>query len=221
MYYRYPTFPSAPHFGALPWSPAAMAYEWSTRPAWRWEPPAHVREIRFLLLWEVQSRLAGIVLLALAASAAFWIGLAVMLPWALLATVVYENRRGAGLPDVVAPPARSETGNKRRWFAYGLKAWLFIGWQPIAYARISGPLLRRSQGCAAARAGRFTALAFGLVFFGVTPAHHLLRKAGYGPRRTYAMNLGARFLNTPFKLAQATLVVAAFSFAFHLPLPGS
>jgi hypothetical protein len=217
MYYRYPTFPSAPHFGTLPWAPAVVAYDWSTRPRWQAETPSHVREIRFLLLWEAQSRLSGIVLLALAASAAFWVGLAVMLPWALLATIVYEGRRKAGLPDIVEPPVRRATGNKLRWLAYGVKAWLFIGWQPIAYARITAPLLRGGRGCRATRGGRYAALGFGLVFFGVTPAHHLLRKAGYGRERVYALNVAGRFLNVPFKLAQATLVVAMFSFAFELP----
>lgn len=217
MYYRYPTFPSAPNFGMLPWAPAAAAYDWTTRPRWQAETPAHVREIRFLLLWEAQSRVSGIVLLALAASAAFWVGLAVMIPWALAATVVYESRRKAGLPDVIEPPARRPAGNKLRWLAYAVKAWLFIGWQPIVYARITGPLLRRRRGCRATRAGRYLALGFGLVFFGVTPAHHLLCKAGYGRERVYALNVVGRFLNTPFKLVQATMVVAVFSFALEMP----
>lgn len=154
------------------------------------------REMRFLALWEIQSRFSTLTTFILVATVGWWT-LPIMLIWALTATLVYEWLLSKGQPDLMEMGKPGFTG----WIV-GLLAFIFVGWRQVLYTHSVtryglNPGESRVKGLI-----RKILLGIGLVLFGVVPTHHLLKKAGYSKREIVWGNLAGRFLNVAFQILE-------------------
>ena len=168
----------------------------------------------FIAGWEAQSQVASVAFLALAAFCPLWSVIAVMLAWALIATVVYLLARGRGVPDLLAVEAdrRHDCAlSQARSLAGGcLRLWL-VGFQAFAFTRATRLLLMPGN-CIWRRALRTAVLSLGLTLFGVTTAEHLLRRAGFQGSRLTQLSLLGPFLNVPYRaLLSAAVTHTAMS----------
>jgi hypothetical protein len=172
----------------------------------------------FLTVWEAQSQAATAVLIGLVAFAPLAVTLSVMFTWALIAALVYNYARLRGLPDVfdsslVRPPA-----GPRRWSAWTvaasvaiMKVWL-AGVQPFLYARAFSSLLAGSvQQDWRKGVGRGVVLTLGLVLFGVTAAHHLLRRANLSDHVVLRLCCVGSFLNVTYRVTFSALIIGALT----------
>jgi hypothetical protein len=83
------------------------------------------------------------------------------------------------------------------------------GLHAFVFARASHVMLQEKEGCCKARRlARLGVLGFGLVFFGVSTAEHMLRTAGYTGRRLTQLSLIGPFLNVPYRVLLSAAVVA-------------
>jgi hypothetical protein len=171
-------------------------------------------DIGFAAVWEAQSQFSALVLVALLAFASFWTTLIVMLAWSLLATMVYFYGRSRGLPDLLEI-SRPKKSARSRWLSRitatlvtGVKAW-FAGIQPFLYSHACTPLLNSKASSRHMRAARYTTLGLGLTLFGVTAAHHILRKAGYSGSQVLHLGFVGSFLNVPYRILLGSIVINA------------
>jgi hypothetical protein len=166
----------------------------------------------FILFWEGQSQLSAIAYVALVAFGSFWLALGVMLAWSLTATVFFCAARERGYPNLLSTeilPKRSST-SQPLVHALGAcgRAWL-SGVHAFIFARCSCVVLAEKRGCCRARtAVRLLVLVFGLTFFGVSTAEHMLRTAGYAGKKLVRLSLIGPFLNVPYRVLVSTAVVA-------------
>jgi len=178
-----------------------------------------------LTLWEVQGQIAAFVLLALVAIAPIWVGAAIMILWSLLATSVYAWGRLRGLPDTLESKWSRPTLSRGRWQAWAratglsaVKTWL-AGISPFIYTRAFVPFLARPATCRRLQVARYAVLGIGLTLFGVTTAHHLLRKAGLPERHALRLSFVGPFLNVPYRIfASAIFLNGIWQFASRTPI---
>lgn len=141
--------------------------------------------------------------------------------WGLAVTHLYETARSYGLRDVMETPRPNKIGNKPRllhwlpitmsWLMYGLKVF-FLGYKQYAYTRGFRSLIQSRQG----GWPRTVVIAGGLMLFGVTASHHILRMAGLPVRQVYWGNMFARVLELPAKFVQTTAVMSLVQLALNL-----
>lgn len=182
---------------------------------WLGQKIPNFKEMEFLTLWELQSRVATLVRLGLVAVLTVTIGFlpaivitsVAMLPWGIIATLYYERRRRLGLADVfeVGVEAEVRSRNGWRWSQLGLKLFFFIGLQTWISAWLANWLFRQSGQRQSSHWGqrllRLGAMVVCLIFFGVTPAHHVLSRAGYDQDEVLRRNLLGRIPNTVYVTA--------------------
>jgi hypothetical protein len=137
-----------------------------------------------------------------------------MFAWALIATLVYYQARLRGFPDVfdssvVWPP--------RQWPSWAvaagvaiIKAWL-AGVQPFLYAKAFSGLLAGPATDWRRRLGRAVILAVALILFGVTAAHHLLRRANIPDRTVLRLCCLGSFLNVTYRVTLSALIIGALA----------
>jgi hypothetical protein len=174
-------------------------------------------EVGALTVWEIQSQISTLVLVALVAVLPIWTVLPIMITWALIATVAYSVGRRKGLPDVleaewpISAPSRTEWRRLVGVAALALvKAWL-AGLQPFIYARICRRVLLQPVRTWWSQVQRVIVLCAGLTLFGVTTAHHLLRLAALPERRAFRLLLVGPFLNVPYRVLLSALVINMLS----------
>jgi hypothetical protein len=150
----------------------------------------------FLAGWQVQSKLATIVMFGLLAVNT-WLALAVMLGWTVAATFAYYTARERGVPDFLAMSSSTCRATRTGQMLGGV--WL-VGINAFAFANVVRPLLREGSIGRRSPVMRAVVLAVGLIFFGVTTNQHMLQVAGYhGPKLLGLSSLGA-FLNVPYRV---------------------
>jgi hypothetical protein len=96
-----------------------------------------------------------------------------------------------------------------------VKAWL-AGVQPYLYCLL---LSRFFAGTAAGwrvRSARLALVGAGLTFFGVTAAHHILRKSDLKDEQVWRLSLAGPFLNVPYRIALSAVLLNA---VLHLAKP--
>jgi hypothetical protein len=135
-----------------------------------------------------------------------------MLFWSLSATVFFCAARERGYPNILsirALPKREVNTNALLHTAGAVvRAWM-AGLHAFVFARASHVLLQEKQGCCQARRfARIGVLGFGLVFFGVSTAEHMLRTAGYTGRKLTRLSLIGPFFNVPYRVLLSAAVVA-------------
>jgi hypothetical protein len=128
------------------------------------------------------------------------------------------------MPDLLeAHRASSERGTRRRLSLVGtagmavVKAWL-AGVQPFVYSRTVCRLLSKPVTGRRVRVVRGAVLLVGLTLFGVTTAHHMLRRAGYSERRIFQLSLAGSFLNVPYRIVLSAAVLNLLTNAVRLPI---
>lgn len=166
----------------------------------------------FVLFWEGQSQVSSIAYVGLVAFGSIWLAFGVMLAWSLLATVFFCAARERGYPNILSIRAlpKRDVSTNAVLHATGavLRAWM-AGVHAFVFARASHVLLLDKQGCCKARRfARFGVLGFGMVFFGVSTAEHMLRTAGYTGRKLTRLSLIGPFLNVPYRVLLSAAVVA-------------
>jgi hypothetical protein len=174
--------------------------------------------------WEIQSQLATFALIGLLAVMSVLPALAIMLCWSLVAGVVYCHGRRRGMPDLLEAQANSEPAlARRRMTIVGstllsvTKAWL-AGVQPFLYSRTACRVLTRPANCWRLRLARQAVLFVGLTLFGVTTAHHMLRKAGYSEGSIVRLSLAGSCLNVPYRILLSAAVLNVFTHFIALPI---
>jgi hypothetical protein len=189
--------------------------DWQTSVETLAEPRRGLYELGFVTLWELQSQLATIVLLALVAFAPIIVTLGVMISWSLLATCVYFHGRQRGLPDLLETTWNRPPLAPGQWCGWAaktgfslVKAWL-AGVQPFLYSRTFARILARPANCWRMRLAHGVVLSVALTLFGVTAAHHMLRKAGLPDRRVLQLSYVGSFLNVPYRILLSAIVVNA------------
>jgi len=183
-------------------------------------PLDRFREVGALTVWEIQSQLATFVLISLVALAPVEVTIGVMVTWAMLATIAYSFGRQRGFPDLLETrwsAAPKTHGWWRCWIVATLisllKTWL-AGIQPYLYTRLFCPVLALSIRRWYVSLARCLILTVGLTLFGVTAAHHLLRRAGLGDRQVLGYGLLGPLLNVPYRVFLSAFIInAALSFA--------
>jgi hypothetical protein len=150
----------------------------------------------FLAIWQVQSKLGSLALLALLAVSP-WSALVVSLLWTLAATFVYYTARHRGVPDFLAVSDSSCRAARTGQVLGGV--WL-VGLSAFAFANVLRPLLRSEPLCRRSRITRFGVLGVGLTLFGVTMNQHMLQVAGYRGPKLLAVSLAGAFLNVPYRI---------------------
>ena len=166
----------------------------------------------FILFWEGQSQASTIAYVGLVAFGSIWLALGVMLTWSLLATLFFCAARERGYPNLLsikALPQRKVSAHALLDAAGAIgRAWM-AGLYAFIFSRASGSFLLEKEGCCRARRfARLGVLSFGLVFFGVSTAEHLLRTAGYQGRRLVQLSLIGPFLNVPYRVLLSAVFVA-------------
>jgi hypothetical protein len=179
--------------------------------------------VGFVAAWEVQSQLATLVLIGLVATVPLAPALIVMLGWSFAACAVYCYSRRRGMPDLLdAHPERSAQERKHVWALKAavltlIKAWL-AGLQPFVYSRTVCRVLAQPSRCARTRLVRGAVLFVGLTLFGVTAAHHMLRKAGYSEDRIFKLSLAGSCLNVPYRLLLSATMINVASRVITAPV---
>lgn len=166
----------------------------------------------FILFWEAQSQVSAIAYVALVAFGSIWLALGVMLVWSLVATVFFCGARERGYPNILstqALPARQAGTQPVMYTLWACaRAWL-AGVHAFIFARCSCLFLTEKQGCGLMRRiTRFGVLGFGLTFFGVSNAEHMLRTAGYTGRKLVRLSLIGPFFNVPYRVLVSAAMVA-------------
>ena len=175
---------------------------------------ASLRYVSFVAVWELQSQLSTVVLVALVALAPPSVALGVMIAWSLLATVIYLIARGRGLPDLLAIGRPSLTGASRPssrlaglLMLFVVRVW-FVGIQAYVYSKTLCPVLdRQGERSVSRRLARLGVLATGLTMFGVLTSQHMLGRAGFGSRGALALGFLGSFLNIPYRVLLSAAVV--------------
>ena len=177
-------------------------------------------EIGFAAVWEVQSQIATVALVTLLAFVSIWTTLIIMLAWSLLATMVYLYGRSRGLPDLMEI-SRPKEWRRSSWFTRikatvvtGVKAWL-AGVQAFLYSHACSRVILSRGGSRPMQAARYAALGVGLTLFGVTAAHHILRKAGYSGSQVLHLGFLGSFLNVPYRILLGGVMVNAMLGVLH------
>jgi hypothetical protein len=172
----------------------------------------------FLTIWEAQSQAATAVLIGLVAFAPLAVTLSVMFTWALIATLVYNHARLRGLPDVFDSSLGWPTAWSSRWPGWlvaaavaVVKVWL-AGVQPFLYTKacsrlLAGPVHPDWK----RRVGRGVVVTVGLVLFGVTAAHHLLRRAEIPDHLVLRLCCVGSFLNVTYRVTFSALIIGALT----------
>jgi hypothetical protein len=183
-----------------------------------------VTGVGLVAVWEVQSQLATIALVGLLATTSIIPALVVMLCWSFIACAVYCYSRRNGMPDLLEGGGeRTSMSRRRRVSAAGgaamalLKAWL-AGVQPFLYSRTVCRLLSRPVTCRRIRLVRGAVLLVGLTLFGVTTAHHMLRRAGYSEHRIFQLSIAGSCLNVPYRVLLSAAVLNLLTNAVRLPV---
>lgn len=159
----------------------------------------------FLAFWQVQSKIATLVMFPLIA-VSVWLALAVMLVWSLTATVVYFQARQRGVPDLLSCPASTANRAALRTGQVLGAVWL-VGFNAFAFANVVRPLLRRPCRSRLSHVSRGVVLGAGLTLFGVTMNQHMLQVAGFsGGRLLFVSTLGS-FLNVPYRIFSGALTL--------------
>ena len=171
-------------------------------------------KIGFVTAWEIQSQLATVTLIALVAFLPLWFAVVPMLLWSLVATGLYYASRRRGLPDLFEAGRRPKAG-RASWPAMlfstllsAVKAWL-AGVQPFIYSRTFCRVLVHPGRSIATRTARMAVLGVGLTLFGVTAAHHMLRKAGLPEDKVLRLSFVGPFLNVPYRLLLSAALINA------------
>jgi hypothetical protein len=170
-------------------------------------------DLCWLAAWQIQARLATLVLVGLVAVVSLWAALTIMLSWSLMATFGYCLCRQRGLPDLLEnsrpKPINAPELAWMRWALLSLlKAWL-VGVQAFIFSRTVGWLLMRPDRRWRARLVRVVVLGIGLTLFGVTASHHMLRKAGYAEGDLLRFSFVGSFLHVPYQILLSAAVVRA------------
>jgi hypothetical protein len=179
--------------------------------------------VGFVAAWEVQSQLATLVLVGLVATVPLAPALIVMLGWSFVACAVYCYSRRRGMPDLLeAHAARAAQEPRHVWalkaaFLTAVKAWL-AGLQPFVYSRTVCQVLSMPSQCRRIRLARGVVLFVGLTLFGVTAAHHMLRRAGYSEDRIFKLTLAGSCLNVPYRLLLSATAINLFTGFAPLPV---
>ena len=165
----------------------------------------------FVLFWEGQSQASTIAYVGLVAFGSIWLALAVMLAWSLIATVFFCAARERGYPNILSiqalPKRDVNTNAVLHTLGAFVRAWM-AGVHAFVFARASNVFLLEKHGCCRARKfARFGVMGFGLVFFGVSTAEHMLRTAGYQGRRLVQLSLIGPFFNVPYRVLLSAAVV--------------
>jgi hypothetical protein len=170
-----------------------------------------------LTIWEVQSQAATVVLIALVAFAPLALTVSLMFAWALIATVVYYHARLRGFPDVFDSSVRWPPSRPCHWPAWVVaaalaivKAWL-AGIQPFLYVKAFSGLMAGPVTGWRRRVGRGVVLMMGLVLFGATAAHHLLRKADLPEHMVLRLCCVGSFLNATYRVTLSALIIGALT----------
>jgi hypothetical protein len=162
-----------------------------------------------VVLWEVQSQLATIILISLIAFVSIWAALATMLVWSLIAQLVYHSARERGLPDLVTVEAPKRGCGSSTFLRHAagsvVRVW-FVGLHNLVFAKAACSGLRGGEGFSGGLR-RSAILGVGMTLFGVTTAEHLLRRAGFsGPSLLYRGLIGP-FLNVPYRIFLSAAVM--------------
>jgi len=188
----------------LPLLPRRPVFERLSNLAWH--------KAAFVLFWEGQSQASTIAYVGLVAFGSIWLALAVMLTWSLIATVFFCAARERGYPNILsmqALPKRNVSAGAALQAVGTLIRVLMAGAHVFVFARASNVLLPEKQGCCRARRfARFGVLGFGLTFFGVSTAEHMLRSAGYQGRKLVQLSLIGPLFNVPYRVLLSAAVVA-------------
>lgn len=187
--------------------------EWARDAAERVRQGLAWNGVGLIAAWEIQSQLATLTLVALLAVVPIVPTLAVMLCWSFVAGAIYCYGRRRGLPDLLEEGTKGEPDAKPckaealGWVALSIfKAWL-AGIQPFIYSRTVCRLLVKPANCWRMRLARGAVLTVGLTLFGVTTAHHMLRKAGYSEGRIFRLSLVGSCLNVPYRILLSAAVI--------------
>jgi hypothetical protein len=173
----------------------------------------------FLALWEVQSQLATIAYVGLIAFTSWWVTLAAMLTWSLVATIAFWYARERGYPNILNAMKcpHSDTGIKVAWHAVtSLFSAVVGGVHAFVYTRCASALLSDRAAGRQRRFLRRLVLLVGMTMFGVTVAEQLLRAAGYSGRRLLHMAWIGPFLNVPYRVVLSAVFVALLNSTFGL-----
>jgi hypothetical protein len=169
--------------------------------------------IGFFGIWEAQSQLSAVVLLALTALVPPLLAFVPMLAWSLAATVVYCYARERGLPDLLEVKrskeprrARSLVAAARELGLTAAKAWL-AGLQSFVYSRSFCRVLGRPAITRKERFMRLGVVAVGLTMFGVSTSQHVLRRAGYSGGALLRIGFAGSALNVGYRVLLSALFV--------------
>ena len=189
---------------AIEWQAEVQAEAWAR---------SQLREVGFVTAWEMQSQLAAFTGLALVAFAPLLAAMAVMIAWSLAATCLYAYARRKGLPDLLDARFARPRGASRRWWSWlgstGLtlaKTWV-AGLQPFLYSRTFCRVLARPCHGWRVRTARIAVLGVGLTLFGVTTAHHILRKAGLSEDKVLRVSFVGSVLNVSYRVLLSAIVI--------------
>jgi hypothetical protein len=195
--------------GTLAYSPDV---EWDIGPRLE-EVRLGIYKAGLVTVWEVQSQLATLALLAMAALTPIWLAMATMIAWALIATCAYRYARRKGFPDMLEASWRRPPAEPKRWGRWlgsvcvsGVRAWL-AGIQPYLYCLAVGRVLAAPAQSWRRGLVRKSILVVGCTLFGVTAVHHLLRRAGIAERQAFRYSLLGPFLNVPYRVMLTFIAV--------------
>jgi hypothetical protein len=144
-----------------------------------------------------------------------WLALAVMLVWSAVATVAYFLARRQGMPDIMA--STECRGRAMQTGALLGRIWV-VGVNAIVFARVVRPVLTDPAPSLPVRALRPAALGVGLVLFGVTMAHYMLRSTGLQGTKLLAGSMVGVMLNVPYRVLSGALTLQLLLHAVSLPV---
>ena len=163
-------------------------------------PSAILKPGPFILFQEVQSRLSGAVLIALAVFVLpVWIALLVMLSWSFVITTLYEFARKKALPDLMET---QQQGPKSLSWTFNILKTYSLGWWQYGYCKLVRSKLRKPETWVWTKLGIYTLGA--MVFGGMISVHHILKTMGCSSRKIFWGNMLARILALPGKGLQVT-----------------
>jgi hypothetical protein len=172
-------------------------------------------QVGFITLWEVQSQLATLALLALVALVPIWVALSVMIVWSLAATSAYLWGRRRGLPDLLEHSWSRPPVAPSHWLGWlkstslsAVRAWA-AGLQPLIYSRTLCRVLTLPATGRRVQVARALVLGLGLTMYGVSAAHHMLRKAQLSERQALQLSYIAPFLHVPYRILLGAIAVNA------------
>jgi hypothetical protein len=176
----------------------------------------------FVTAWAIQARLSGIMLLAILALVSFWVALVVMLAWGIVATIVYFHARERGAPDLIELPTRAyhRAGAIGRTMHVGVRLFglLVIGIPALLYTRLAPLADRVPVGGTHSLHIQRISLFFGLTFFGVTTAHHILRRSGYSGSSLLRLSCLGSCLNVGYRVLAGAFVLNLVTHIVTLPV---